>query len=344
MKYFSLLVVFLANVGISSGAEVTEVPPDQDVGKDMVTLVTSRGYTIETHNVTTADGYILTMFRIPSGKNFKLSGSGLGAPVILQHGLLDSSYTWITNFEDESLGYILADKGFDVWFGNNRGNRYGRNHVSKNPDDNASGFWDFTWDDMSSYDVPAMINYVTDLTGYPTVGWVGHSEGTIQMFGAGTSLETNTNDYFQRAMKSINIFAALAPVAYVDNLKTKLLVALAQTDLPQKLIDRGYLEFLPYGPIEAVSHLDKTPLIDPKIPLIDPKMRTNETPFFAHSVFLVRARGVPADREGLRLLPDDAVRPVAEPQHLPHPGLRVGDTGRHVHAQHPALGAGGRHA
>jgi lysosomal acid lipase/cholesteryl ester hydrolase len=253
MKYFSLLVVFLANVGISSGAEVTEVPPDQDVGKDMVTLVTSRGYTIETHNVTTADGYILTMFRIPSGKNSKRSGSGLGAPVILQHGLLDSSYTWITNFEDESLGYILADKGFDVWFGNNRGNRYGRNHVSKNPDDNASGFWDFTWDDMSSYDVPAFINYVTDLTGYPTVGWVGHSEGTIQMFGAGTSLETNTNDYFQKAMKSINIFAALAPVAYVDNLKTKLLVALAQTDLPQKLIDRGYLEFLPYGPIEAVS-------------------------------------------------------------------------------------------
>mgnify|MGYP005991887197 CR=1 FL=1 len=246
---------FLAvcNLGLIVSSEVTRVPPDQDVGKSMTEIVASRGYTIETHNVTTADGYILTMFRIPSNKNTQRTSSELGPPVILQHGLLDSSYTWVANFEDESLGYILSDQGFDVWFGNNRGNRYGRNHVSKNPDDKTSGFWDFTWDDMASFDAPAMINYVTDKTGYPSIGWVGHSEGTIQMFAAGTSLETNTNDYFQKAIKSLNIFVALAPVAYVDNLKTRLLVALAQTQLPQRLYDRGYLEFLPYGPIEKVQ-------------------------------------------------------------------------------------------
>lgn len=254
MKFFTAIVfVASATWSIAQTTDLQQVPPDQDVGKDMVQIVTARGYVIETHNVTTADGYILTMFRIPAGKVSKNLRAALGPPVILQHGLLDSSYTWVNNFEDESLGYILADNGFDVWFGNNRGNRYGRHHVSKDPDDKSSGFWDFTWDDMASYDAPAMINYVTDLTGYPTVGWVGHSEGTIQMFGAGTSLETNTNDYFQKAMKGINIFAALAPVAYVNNLKTEFLVKLANTDLPQKLYDRGYVEFLPYGPIESFA-------------------------------------------------------------------------------------------
>jgi pimeloyl-ACP methyl ester carboxylesterase len=254
MKLYKSFVFAVLTTGyVALSMPLQEVPPDQDVGKDMTEIVTTRGYVIESHNVTTADGYILTMFRIPASRSATNLRAVSGPPVILQHGLLDSSYTWVSNFEDESLGYILADKGFDVWFGNNRGNRYGRHHLSKDPDDKSSGFWDFTWDDMASYDVPAMINYVTDLTGYPTVGWVGHSEGTIQMFAAGTSLETNNNDYFQKAMKSINVFAALAPVAYVDNLKTKLLVDLAHTNLPQRLYDRGYLEFLPYGPLETIA-------------------------------------------------------------------------------------------
>jgi pimeloyl-ACP methyl ester carboxylesterase len=145
-----------------------------DVGLDMMELVNARGYQIESHEVTTADGYILTMFRIPSS----LSAS---KPVILQHGLLDSSYTWINNYADQSLGYILADAGYDVWFGNNRGNRYGRKHATLDPDNKDSGFWDFSWDEMAFYDAPAMINYVLATSGSSTVSWVGHSEGTIQV-------------------------------------------------------------------------------------------------------------------------------------------------------------------
>lgn len=54
---------------------------DPDVGKSMVEIVKSKGYKIESHSVTTEDGYILGMFRIPPRSP--------GAPVVLlQHGLL----------------------------------------------------------------------------------------------------------------------------------------------------------------------------------------------------------------------------------------------------------------
>lgn len=40
-------------------------------------------------------------------------------------------------------GYILADQGYDVWLGNNRGNLYSRNHSSIPPTNKT--FWDFRW-------------------------------------------------------------------------------------------------------------------------------------------------------------------------------------------------------
>jgi pimeloyl-ACP methyl ester carboxylesterase len=246
MIFFSAVTFFSLFLSFGSSHNV---PADADVGKDMVTIVQERGYPIETHYVTTSDGYILTMFRIPYGKKSTISG---GAPVILQHGLLDSSYTWVSNFEDESLGYILADRGYDVWFGNNRGNRYGRNHTSLNPDDGTDAFWAFSWDEMAMIDVPTMVHYVLDTTGHPNLGWVGHSEGTIQMFAAATST-SNGDDYLKSAIEKVNLFVALAPVAYVSNMQSKLLTLLAHSDILDRLYSHGLYEFLPYGPIEQVA-------------------------------------------------------------------------------------------
>ena len=55
-------------------------------------VVESNGYTFEAHNVTTADGYILTLYRIPCKKGQPITP---GKPVaFLQHGLLDLADTW----------------------------------------------------------------------------------------------------------------------------------------------------------------------------------------------------------------------------------------------------------
>lgn len=54
-------------------------------------LVQRDGYPLETHYVTTKDGYILTVHRIPTGKG----GETNGKVVYLQHGLLLDTTQWV---------------------------------------------------------------------------------------------------------------------------------------------------------------------------------------------------------------------------------------------------------
>lgn len=41
--------------------------------------------------------------------------------------------TWLLDNPDESLGYILADSGFDVWIANTRGTKWSLKHQSLDP-------------------------------------------------------------------------------------------------------------------------------------------------------------------------------------------------------------------
>jgi len=207
---------------------------DPEVGMNTSQIIQYWGYPVETHHVNTTDGYILTMYRIPHGKHEAGAPAARKPVAFLQHALLDSSFAWVLNLPHESLGYILADLGYDVWLGNNRGNKYSRAHVSLKVD--SRKFWDFSWDEMALIDLPAQLGYVLNYTNHTSVSYVGHSEGTIQMF----ANLAHSNELWEK----VNYFAALGPVAYTYHLKSLPLVLLAELRVDMIFELFGMKEFL----------------------------------------------------------------------------------------------------
>jgi hypothetical protein len=63
--------------------------------------------------VVTEDGYILEIHRIPAVQGNKINRAK-NKCVFFQHGLLDSSESWVCNSEKNCLPFILWKKGFDV--------------------------------------------------------------------------------------------------------------------------------------------------------------------------------------------------------------------------------------
>jgi len=178
---------------------------------DVPHMVAKEGYPVETHTVTTEDCYIMEIHRIPYGKNNKDDPNP--RPVIfLQHGLLCSSADWVMPTPSKGLGYILADAGYDVWMGNYRGNTYGRMHCTLDPDHQRSGFWDFTWDQMAKYDIPAMIEKVLEVTGQDELQYAGHSMGTTAFMAM--------HKYRPDIGQKIRLAHLLSPVAYVGNMQS----------------------------------------------------------------------------------------------------------------------------
>uniref|UniRef100_A0A8R1UN19 Abhydro_lipase domain-containing protein n=1 Tax=Pristionchus pacificus TaxID=54126 RepID=A0A8R1UN19_PRIPA len=168
------------------------------------------GYPAERHEAVTEDGYIITLFRIPRGKEFNTaSNTTKRSPVLFQHGLLSSSWDAVSNLPNRALGFVLADAGFDVWMTNSRGNIYSPNHVNLTSADEA--YWKFSWYEMAQYDIPAAVNKVLDETGSDKLYLIGHSQGTLVSFAAAV---------LNRDLKEkVAHFYALAPLITAQNLR-----------------------------------------------------------------------------------------------------------------------------
>ena len=119
-----------------------------------------------------------------------------------------------------AIAFVLSRAGYDVWMGNNRGNIDSKKHVSLDP--SGPDFWDFDFEEMGLYDVPAFIDFILKTTeGKNKIGklaaYIGQSEGTTQFF-IGASLKP---DYYK---EKVNLFVAMAPIVRLDHSQNKLLV------------------------------------------------------------------------------------------------------------------------
>jgi len=233
-----LVLLCLVSFALSAPFHSVGESKDPDDAVPVCQLITEKGYPCQQMDVTTSDGYILTIQRIPYGAKSPGNKQTAGKPVAyLQHGLLDSSATWVMNFPNESLGFLMADAGYDVWLGNMRGNTYGLNHVSLTTKEHE--FWEFTFDEMAKFDLPAITAYILANTSKPNLYYVGHSQGTLIGFIQFSQDPTWAQTYIKQ-------FHALAPIVYLGHTTSPFrLVAPFSNDIGFLLELFGEDDFLP---------------------------------------------------------------------------------------------------
>ncbi|KAL7145944.1 hypothetical protein ABFS83_06G008100 [Erythranthe nasuta] len=245
LTFFSVLVISLhlphRALSSSRGGFLLEdkVARPPAAGMCAAAAATLHGYKCQEFQVTTDDGYILSVQRIPEGRT-RVRRGHKRPPVLLQHGILVDGMTWMLNTPQQSLATVLADNGFDVWISNTRGTRFSRRHLTLDPTDPE--YWNWTWDELVTHELPSIIGFVFKQTGHK-IHYVGHSMGTL------IALASLSN----RKLHKVKSAALLSPVAYLTHMKTDLGIVAANIFVGEILTTMfGMAEFNPKGDAVAM--------------------------------------------------------------------------------------------
>lgn len=196
---------------------------------DFVELCELQGYVAEEHVVQTGDGYLLGLHRLAYRRegeeggrvNDGSDGCMRKKVVYLHHGLLMNSEVWVCLTERERcLPFMLVEQGYDVWLGNNRGNKYSKKSLHAKPTETR--FWDFSMDQFAFHDIPDSINYILTTTHQPNLSYIGFSQGTAQAF-ATLSIHPTLNS-------KVNCFIALAPAMAPPGLASGIVASLCKSN------------------------------------------------------------------------------------------------------------------
>ncbi|XP_063929708.1 lipase 1-like isoform X1 [Zophobas morio] len=224
------------------------------VGLNVEQIIQRYEYPAEVHHVTTEDGYILTLHRIPHGReNHSLNRTS----ILLLPGILQTAWDYVHYGPHKCLSFLLAEKGYDVWLGNFRGTAWSRKHAVLNPDQDSS-YWNFTFvythgylqglnialfrvHEMGIYDVPAFIDHIVKFTNKHSLHYVGFSQATI----AFTIMGSERSEYLSR----VKLFTALGPAVLIGNPISPLLKFLVKNQDSIKTFLRffNYREILKQG-------------------------------------------------------------------------------------------------
>eukprot|EP01027_Heterolobosea_sp_BB2_P017159 GEZU01024337.1.p1 GENE.GEZU01024337.1~~GEZU01024337.1.p1 ORF type:complete len:279 (+),score=67.86 GEZU01024337.1:98-934(+) len=98
-------------------------------------------------------------------------------------------------------------------------------------------FWEFNWDQMGAFDLPASFDLALNLSGQKSLSYIGHSQGCAQAYALFTTdAETSSK---------VDLFVALAPVTYIGNSPSLLLNAMADLHIDALIQLLGIEDFLP---------------------------------------------------------------------------------------------------
>ncbi|XP_071710112.1 triacylglycerol lipase 2-like isoform X2 [Rutidosis leptorrhynchoides] len=237
---------------LSSDSLIITNPPPLGI---CASTVIKYGYKCQEIDVMTEDGYILSVQRIPEGRDDHGGYRRNRQPVLLQHGVLVDGMTWLLNSPEQSLALILADNGYDVWIANTRGTSFSRRHISIDP--SKPEFWNWTWDEIAARDLPAVIAFIFNQTNQK-IHYVGHSLGTL--IALASFSEWKQIDKMKSA-------ALLSPIAYLSHMTTPLGILAAKNFVGEVTIVFGLAEFNPKG--DDVDRFLKGLCADPKVDCYD---------------------------------------------------------------------------
>jgi pimeloyl-ACP methyl ester carboxylesterase len=215
---------------------------------DYKTIINNYGYSFEEYEITTNDGYILNLWRIPgklNSKSNKHNNKFFGLKkekkvILLQHGLLDDSWTWFA-LKNNSLPFLLSNQNYDVFISNIRGNLFSYKHKNSSYDSsdlNNKKYWNFSFSEMAEIDLPCIIENIKKISKTNKIDYIGHSQGSLIFF-----LQYMTNPNYLE--NNINKFIAVGTVPNVNNALSIFVKIFANTGL------------LNYFPFENVFKYEK---------------------------------------------------------------------------------------
>ncbi|KAH0594972.1 hypothetical protein MHUMG1_07270 [Metarhizium humberi] len=181
------------------------------------------GLDVDMFKVRTEDGFLIDLWHVYDPKEYTILNTDAETsdtnsprkmlrpgdkktkfPVLLMHGLLQSSGAYCSN-DDDSLAFWLCKSGFDVWLGNNRCG-FSPDHESLSTADPRMWCWNIR--QMGIFDLPALTAHVLAETGFDKLGLVCHSQGTAQ------TLIALSKDQCPTLGEKLTVFCGLAPAAY----------------------------------------------------------------------------------------------------------------------------------
>ena len=174
------------------------------LNEDYKSYIAKLGLDLEEETIQIEDRYLNSMWRLTS----KDENNRNGKSVIMQHGLLDGGFTFLILAED-SLPKKLCDEGYVVYLPYIRGTQFSRSHLDYDSSLNSK-YWEFSFDHIAQYDVPANIKFVKQRDNVEKVYYIGHSQGTLTFFLA----YMNDPEFMEN---NVAKFVALGTVPNVNN-------------------------------------------------------------------------------------------------------------------------------
>ncbi|XP_075532190.1 lysosomal acid lipase/cholesteryl ester hydrolase-like [Dermacentor variabilis] len=208
-------------------------------------LITYFGFSCETTAATTDDGYILEVDRVGTcvrDESTTCAKNGTGRnPIILVPGILSESGSWFVNYPSQSPGFLLAQRGYDLWAMNTREIAFRSRHKTLSQNDDR--YWQWSFDEIGRYDIAAVIDLVLNVTRASKVTLLAYSQGLTSSLVL-LSTRTEYND-------KIDLLVAYGPVANITHIGFPIRELITISDPLFLLLDpfgeSGYL-YLPEAP------------------------------------------------------------------------------------------------